>query len=131
MLFLSTAPDPIEAVSNCSEIPNSSVHKQLSYLNYKELLYSSAFCYWRRLASWLSQQFASFRVMPAAQAWDAVRVNQALQAVVVHRACWHLRRSLADVQCHATTGFALAKIQAGFGDGYFLRVVHGLILCPG
>ena len=68
--------------------------------------------------------------MPAAQAWDAVCVYRALQAVVVHRAWTKLWRGLAYVQCRATTGFALAKIQAGFGDGYFLQV-HGFILWPG
>ena len=65
--------------------------------------------------------------MPAAQAWDAVCVNQALQAVIVCRVWRHLRRGLADVQRNAAAGFAFAKIQVGFGDGYFLQV-HGLIL---
>lgn len=68
--------------------------------------------------------------MPAAQAWHAVRVNQALQAVAICRAWRHLRRRLTDVQRNAAASLALAKIQAGFGDGYFLEA-HGLILCPG
>lgn len=59
-----------------------------------------------------------------------MRVNQTLQAVIVCRACWHLRRGLADVQRHAAASLALAKVQVGLGDGYFLEV-HGLILCPG
>ena len=68
-------------------------------------------CSLNHSSSRVFQRRARFWIVPPAQAWDAVRVNQALQAVIVRRALRHLRRGLADMKCHAATSFAFAEVQ--------------------